>query len=103
GDDFVMILRSEGAEEICESILDSFAACAPQFYSEEDRQRGGLLAENRQGESVFFPIVSLSLALQHVSSGSHRNSLQIADNLSELKKQAKRQVGNSLVVERRKR
>lgn len=101
GDDFVMILQADTAEATCHSILKHFEATAPNFYTEEHRQQGGILAEDRRGEKIFYPITSLSLALQQVSKGSHQNALDIADSLSQLKAQAKQYPGNSLFVNRR--
>lgn len=102
GDDFVMILEAETAEATCRSILKHFKESAPHFYSEEHRRQGGIVAEDRRGEVIFYPITSLSLALQQVSKGSHQSALDIADALSQLKAQAKQSTGNSLFMNRRK-
>lgn len=101
GDDFMLVMDLEGAHQACEAILDDFERLAPEFYTPEHRHQGGLWIADRQGSEAFFPIVTLSLALQPVAPGSHGNALDIANSLSELKHQAKLRVGNSLFVDRR--
>lgn len=102
GDDFAMILQAESAEARCQAILSCFEETAPLFYSEEHRQQGGILAEDRRGQTHFHPIASLSLALLPVVPGEYQNALVIADRLSQLKAQAKKRPGNSLFVDRRR-
>ncbi|WP_136065875.1 bifunctional diguanylate cyclase/phosphodiesterase [Modicisalibacter radicis] len=101
GDDFMLVMGLEGAQQVCEAILGDFERLAPEFYTPEHRRQGGLRVASRQGHETFFPIVTLSLALQPVTPGSHGNALDIANSLSELKHQAKQRVGNSLFVDRR--
>lgn len=86
---------------MCQQILASFEVMAPSFYEEEDRQRGGLSIESRQGGVSFFPFVSVSVAVKPISAPGHCKALDIASQLSELKHQAKKIAGNSLFVERR--
>ncbi|WP_018174566.1 MULTISPECIES: bifunctional diguanylate cyclase/phosphodiesterase [unclassified Thioalkalivibrio] len=101
GDDFMLLLMAEGWEATCQRILERFAAVVPEFYDRPDLKAGGLRAENRQGVEVFFPLVTLSLAARPVLPGGLENALDIATELSELKTQAKKQMGNSLFVDRR--
>lgn len=101
GDDFMMLLPLEHWESVCQQILASFEVMAPSFYEEEDRQRGGLSIESRQGGVSFFPFVSVSVAVKPISDPGHCKALDIASQLSELKHQAKKIAGNSLFVERR--
>ncbi|GAB2800348.1 bifunctional diguanylate cyclase/phosphodiesterase [Halomonas shantousis] len=101
GDDFMMMLPIDRASIICTAILKDFERLAPEFYSPEHRLQGGLRTTNRQGEEIYFPIVTLSIALQPVTPESHGNAHDIANSLSELKHQAKQLLGNSLFIDRR--
>ncbi|WP_148253071.1 bifunctional diguanylate cyclase/phosphodiesterase [Aidingimonas lacisalsi] len=103
GDDFMLILGGDltAAQHLCETILDRFARFVPRFYHDEHRQAGGLNVTSRRGENVFFPLMSLSMALHPVGTDTEFNALDIANVLAELKHQAKQKPGNSLFVDRR--
>lgn len=103
GDDFVILFQSEDWESKCSTLLQEFANAILAFYSHEDRERGGYLAENRQGKKVFHALISLSIgavAIEHTSFQSHH---QVSVAMAEAKKQAKKSFGNSLFVDRRLR
>lgn len=101
GDDFMLVLAPDTARQQCDAILTHFAGFAPTFYRDEHRRAGGIRVPNRRGERVFFPLMSLSIALCPVPAGTGGSALDIANVLAELKQQAKKQPGNSLFVERR--
>lgn len=101
GDDFMMLLPLSHWENVCQQILDSFEVMAPGFYEDSDREQGGISIENRQGSVSFFPFVSVSVAVKPVIDPAVCKALDIAAQLSELKHQAKKIVGNSMFVERR--
>ncbi|MGM0784571.1 MAG: bifunctional diguanylate cyclase/phosphodiesterase [Pseudomonadota bacterium] len=103
GDDFVLLLEDASWRDTCRRILEAFATIAPDFYDDGDRLAGGIHLENRQGVETFFPIVSVSLAARPVPAWAQDMALDIATELSDLKKQAKKQPGNSLFVDRRTR
>ncbi|WP_104204466.1 bifunctional diguanylate cyclase/phosphodiesterase [Billgrantia saliphila] len=103
GDDFMLLLAGHDWERVCHHVLDAFGAMAPGFYDASDRRAGGVRIENRRGRMTFHPFVSLSLAARPVANGQGGDPLAIAEDLSELKQQAKRHSGNSLFVDRRQR
>ncbi|OBA00359.1 bifunctional diguanylate cyclase/phosphodiesterase [Halomonas sp. G11] len=103
GDDFMLLLPLAHWEKACQQILHHMELMAPGFYEEDDRKRGGIHIENRQGTISFFPFVSVSIAVKPIPPAADCKALDVAAELSELKKQAKKIPGNSLFVERRSR
>ena len=101
GDDFIILFRSDDWEVRCQGILHSFASAIYDFYSNEDRERGGYLSEDRQGKKVFYPLISLSLGVVKSRLNKYYSHHQISLAASEAKKQAKKIHGNSLFVDRR--
>jgi EAL domain-containing protein (putative c-di-GMP-specific phosphodiesterase class I)/GGDEF domain-containing protein/predicted transcriptional regulator len=101
GDDFMILFSSGDWELRCQGILDDFGAQAKRFFGTADLETGGYWAENRQGERVFMPLVSLSLGAVHVESGHFSAYHQVAAAAAVAKKEAKKIAGNSLFVERR--
>jgi EAL domain-containing protein (putative c-di-GMP-specific phosphodiesterase class I)/GGDEF domain-containing protein len=101
GDDFIILFSSEDWESRCRSILATFEAEVPAYFSDADLANGGYISEDRRGKQVFHPLVSLSLGVVKIDAQRHHSSYQIASAAAEAKKQAKAIAGNSIFVERR--
>ena len=103
GDDFIILFQSADWEARCQHILEMFGECVQDFFSVEDRERGGYVTEDRQGKRMFHPLTSLSLGVIKVMPGLFTSLHQVAAAAAEAKKQAKKIPGNSLFMERRER
>jgi EAL domain-containing protein (putative c-di-GMP-specific phosphodiesterase class I)/GGDEF domain-containing protein len=101
GDDFMVLFQSEDWERRCQDVLAEFAYRVPDFYSGEDRARGGYISEDRQGRKVFCSLMSLSVGAIRVEPHQYDNHHQIAAAATKSKKQAKKIHGNSLFLDRR--
>jgi diguanylate cyclase (GGDEF)-like protein len=103
GDDFVVILPAEKAEDVSREIIKRFDAAVPDLYDKEDRDRGYILGKTRQGEAAQFPFVGIALAI--VSNGDRRFSHpgEISSMASELKSYAKSFGKSAFVMDRRDR
>ncbi|ELX08507.1 hypothetical protein Jab_2c05560 [Janthinobacterium sp. HH01] len=101
GDDFMILFQSEDWEARCRAILDEFSRHVLDFYSIDDRDRGGYLSEDRQGKKVFYSLMSLSIGAIRVEPHQYYTHHQIATAAAESKKQAKKIHGNSLFMDRR--
>lgn len=101
GDDFLLLFRSEDWENRCEAILQDFSVAIAEFYSHEDRERGGYLSEDRQGRKVFHPLLSISLGIVKSDQAAFYSHHQIAVAAAEAKKMAKKIHGNSVFIDRR--
>jgi diguanylate cyclase (GGDEF)-like protein len=61
GDDFVLILEPDRANEVLQRVAEEFDHRAPGWYSAQDRAHGGVKTKDRRGESRVFPLMSLSI------------------------------------------
>lgn len=102
GDDFIVLFQSADWEIRCQTILEGFAHAIPGHYAAADMQKGGYESEDRTGNQVFHPIVSLSLGTLMVDPGAYTSHYQVAAATAEAKKEAKKIAGNSHFIERRK-
>ena len=102
GDDFMIVFESPDWESRCHAMLDAFAQAVPGHHTAADMERGGYAGEDRTGNPVFFPILSLSLGTLVVDPGCYSSHYQVAAATAEAKKEAKKIAGNSLFIERRK-
>ncbi|WP_195763587.1 GGDEF domain-containing protein [Duganella guangzhouensis] len=101
GDDFMVLFQSEDWERRCEAVLEQFSRHVQDFYSTDDRERGGYISEDRQGKKVFYSLMSLSIGAIRVEPHQYYTHHQIAAAATESKKQAKKIHGNSLFLDRR--
>jgi GGDEF domain-containing protein len=101
GDDFIVLFQSADWEQRCQDFLSDVAVSFPQMYSEQDRLRGGIEAEDRRGVMHFYPILTMSIASVKVSPGMFKSHHQVSEACTSAKKHAKKFTGNSLFIERR--
>jgi len=101
GDDFAILTTADKSREIAEVILATFDDKAPTLYSEEHRKRGSICVVDRGGESVTYPLMTLSVAAVISSRRPITSYRQLSDIAAELKAYAKSLPGSVYVEERR--
>jgi diguanylate cyclase (GGDEF)-like protein len=102
GDDFIVLFQSEDWNMRCDRIIRSFDEQAKTLYTPEDQARGGILAEDRLGRSHFHALPTLSIGVVPVEAGIFASHHEISAAAAEAKKQAKREPGSFIFVERRR-
>lgn len=95
GDDFVVILDRLDYQDICQRILGQFQAVTAPFYTEQDRQQGGIVAKDRDEQERFFPMMTLSLGVLLVDTRRFEHTQKLASLATKAKKGAKLQGGNT--------
>jgi GGDEF domain-containing protein len=101
GDDFVLITTPDLYPRICQAVIDSFDKKIPGFYDAEDRQRGYISGENRQGQEVKFPLATLSIAVVTNVKRKFKNHIQYGEVAAEMKEHAKTVAGSTFMVDQR--
>ncbi|MFH1459557.1 MAG: response regulator [Candidatus Omnitrophota bacterium] len=102
GDDYVILTTIEKAEEICIRIIREFDEVAPSFYNQLDRQRGFILAQDRQGNAMQIPLISVSIGIVTNENRHISHVAEIGEIGAELKKAAKANSGSNFVKDSRK-
>lgn len=103
GDDFIVLFQSHDWEERCARALRLFDDFIAAVVSADDLERGGYHGENRRGEQVFHPLPSLSIGALPTHSGNFESHREISAAAAEAKRHAKKIVGSSLFIDRRRR
>ncbi len=102
GDDFIAIMPAGYAEHFCMELINRFDFFILSMYDPEDSKKGYILAKNRMGELMRFPIMRLRIA---VVTNQKRNLLslgQISSIAAELKEKSKlKDMSNYVKDERR--
>jgi diguanylate cyclase (GGDEF)-like protein len=101
GDDFVVITSPERYEKICLTIIDSFDKMILDLYDSEDRQRGYISGETRQGQKVSFPIMTMAISVVTNQHCRLQNHVQVGEIAAEVKNYAKSFSHSIFVADRR--
>jgi GGDEF domain-containing protein/CHASE3 domain sensor protein len=102
GDDYVVITDPPNYSNICEAIVKTFDKEIPQFYDDDDRQRGHIAGEDRQGKIAEFPLATISIAVVTNEERKDLNHIQFGEAAAEMKELAKSQAGSLFLVDQRK-
>ncbi|MET1077447.1 MAG: bifunctional diguanylate cyclase/phosphodiesterase [Pseudomonas sp.] len=98
GDDFMLVLASPDWRGRLHFLLENFQSQCRRFYRTEHLEAGYFTEYNRQGQRQEFALLSLSLGVVKLDSGTGArfDAAQLAALASEAKRQAKRVPGYSL-------
>lgn len=102
GDDFVILTEPSLAETIASEITKRFDAAIPALYDPVDRARGWIESEERSGNILRTPLVSVSIGVVVVEPSSYSSAAAVAARASEVKGVAKRMPGSKWVLDRRR-
>ena len=78
GDDFVILTEPALAETIAEEITKRFDEAIPALYDLSDRERGWIESEERSGNILRTPLVSVSIGVVIAEPGSYSSAAALA-------------------------
>jgi diguanylate cyclase (GGDEF)-like protein len=102
GDDFVILTEPALAEPIASEITKRFDEAVPALYDPTDRDRGWIESQERSGNTLRTPVVSVSIGIVIAEPGSYTSAAALAARASEVKGVAKRMPGSKWVLDRRR-
>ena len=102
GDDFVLVSSAAKAESLAQDIVRNFDAMAPSLYDEEDRTRGFVEVADRRGVLHHYPFLSISIGIASSAVRPIRSQWEASAVASEMKAVAKRKLGSSYEIDRRR-
>ncbi len=101
GDDFAFLSTPGRYRKVCEKIIEKFDREIPQFYDHDDAQTGYIISKSRQGDTLKFPIMTISISALDSKKSYVENHIQVGEIIAELKKYAKKFSKSNLVIDRR--
>jgi diguanylate cyclase (GGDEF)-like protein len=102
GDDFVVLTDPDLAEPIANAITKRFDESVPALYDPQDRERGWIEFEERNGNTQRAPLVSVSIGIVIAEPGRYTSAAALASRAAEVKGVAKRMPGSKWVLDRRR-
>lgn len=101
GDDFVLVLPPEQAEQAAATICQRFDREISYFYDREDLERGYVEVEDRRGVLQRYGLIAVSIGVGSTARRKFTHFGEAVDVATEMKQFAKRQPGSSFAVDRR--
>ncbi|MFP4499875.1 MAG: diguanylate cyclase [Candidatus Hydrogenedentota bacterium] len=101
GDDFVFLIPPASIARACKEVLRNFDLIVPNFYDDDDRERGSIEAHDRQGAVQSFPLLSCSIAVVMAGPGHASHLGDIAARAANVKHFAKSVPGSNFLLDRR--
>jgi diguanylate cyclase (GGDEF)-like protein len=102
GDDFVVLTDPNLAETIAGEVTKRFDDAVPALYDRVDRDRGWIESEERNGNTLRTPMVSVSIGIVIAEPGRYMSAAALASRAAEVKGVAKRMPGSKWVLDRRR-
>ena len=102
GDDFVAIIDKYDYPKLCKNIISEFDNLVPNYYTEDDVERGYVEVANRRGIIEQFPLVSISIGVVKVTGEKNISPLEIGEISAQVKHKAKEILGSTYVINHRK-
>ena len=101
GDDFVAVLPPDVAEPVAERIVERFESVKPEFYDDDDLERGFVEVEDRKGVMQKLPLAGVSVGIATTSVRRFAHYGEAVSVATEMKQFAKRDAASSYAVDRR--
>ncbi|MGH2654685.1 MAG: GGDEF domain-containing response regulator [Actinomycetota bacterium] len=101
GDDFVLVSPVRMAETLCAQIIERCDREIPLLYEKEDRERGYIEVQNRQGRIEQFRPLAMSIGVATTERRDFAHPGEAVTVATELKEFAKRSPGSRYAFDRR--
>lgn len=101
GDDFVILCAAASVGPVCRAAIEAFAAASPALYSPEDRERGYIEGQGRDGRVGRFELLTISMGVIDCAFATPVTMDELGLRAAAIKKYAKSKTGNSFVRDRR--
>ncbi|WP_300157968.1 GGDEF domain-containing protein [Solidesulfovibrio sp.] len=101
GDDFVILCDAASVEPVCRAALAAFAAASPALFTAEDRERGYIEGQGRDGRVGRFPLLTVSMGVIDCAFAVPVTMDELGLRAAAVKKYAKSNPGNTFVRDRR--
>ena len=89
GDDFIVLFDYHIHPQKFDHLVETFEKEVLKFYSPEDRQRGYISAQTRNGDVEHFPFISVTAVSVDNAKYEYKTSKAVSEDLANLKNKAK--------------
>jgi PleD family two-component response regulator len=107
GDDFILLIPSNSVDLVCEKITKKFDEGILNFYNEDDRKKGFIIAPSREGDLKAFPIARISIAVvdtqknKYLLNREYEHIMLVLSSIKKYLKKNENRKGSTYMVDRR--
>jgi diguanylate cyclase (GGDEF)-like protein len=102
GDDFVVVVKPEIAEDVAKRIVEAFDVQIREFYEPEEVAQGFVELEDRKGVMQRIPLAGVSVGIATTDVRSFAHYGEAVSTATEMKQFAKRDARSSYAIDRRR-
>ena len=92
GDDFILIVPQENAEDMRPKLREAFQKEVSRFYSEEEKMQDFIREKDREKKEQIYPLMDLSTATINVNQENFIHYGHLVSQADDLLRQAKQGV-----------
>jgi diguanylate cyclase (GGDEF)-like protein len=94
GDDFIFVIDADLVDAAASEMVAAFDRIIATFYDGDEKEAGGIVAIDRQGNPRSFPLMSLSIGITSNRNHPFSHFGEVTEAVSEMKQYAKRTRGS---------
>jgi diguanylate cyclase (GGDEF)-like protein len=102
GDDFVAITDPSISESAAQAIIQAWDRDVISLYDPDDAERGWIEIEDRRGDRVRFPVMSVSVGVATNARRPIESHWEAAEIATEMKQFAKQEPNSGYAIDRRR-
>jgi diguanylate cyclase (GGDEF)-like protein len=102
GDDYIFLTTADRVETLAQKFIEEFDNKIPEFYSQQDREAGSFIGEDRFGVKREFEIMTVSIAIICSEQSNYESASAISHECAKMKEHLKRLPGSNYMIDRRK-
>ena len=102
GDDYIFLTSTEKVEKLSSEVIEKFDEMIPEMYSDEDRQSGFFICQDRFGVERQFPLMTISISIICSDTSNYDSAIAISHECAKMKEHLKRLPGSNYLIDRRR-
>jgi diguanylate cyclase (GGDEF)-like protein len=101
GDDFIFVMDADLIDDTAAEVVSTFDRIISTFYDTEDKEAGGIVSPDRQGNTKTFPLMSISIGVASNKNRAFSHYGEMTEVVSEMKHHAKQAKGSCFRTDKR--
>jgi GGDEF domain-containing protein len=102
GEHFVVLMNLDDHERFCSMLVSGFDQSVKQLYSPKEAAQGYIVAADRKGREVRYPLMALSIGVAHTQFRNFKSAKKMFEVLAQTRQKAAPDGKSVMFMDRRK-